>query len=179
MLTGGSADGIIFEWILHEYSNTLEGIDMKDAMKILRNKAGFTIIELVMVTVILAIGAAVTTWSINLILPDLRLKAAVRDLKSDMNLARLRAVRENQVVTVLFDMANDSYTVFLDDGSGGATKAGDGKQDGTEPTIKTVSLPRNVMWLNVSFSGHLYLRFNGLGRADDWGHAWVVNGKPA
>jgi Tfp pilus assembly protein FimT len=115
-----------------------------------------------MVTVILAIGAAVTTWSISLILPDLRLKAAVRDLKSDMNLARLRAVKENQVVSVKFDLANKTYTVFLDDGS----------------TIKTVSLPKNVSWIKVTFSGDI-LKFNSIGRPLNLGSAGMVNTQPA
>jgi hypothetical protein len=77
-----------------------------------------------------------------------------------------------------FDLANDNYTVFLDDGSGGVT-AGDGKQEGTEPTIKTVSLPNNVSWQAVTFAGNLYLRYTSLGRPIDMGSAQVVNAEPA
>ena len=51
-----------------------------------------------------------------------------------MQLARLSAIKNTAQVNILFDINNNSYTVFIDDGAGGGI-AGNNIQDGSERTI--------------------------------------------
>jgi prepilin-type N-terminal cleavage/methylation domain-containing protein len=151
---------------------------MGDAMMRLRGNSGFTMLELLTVVAVLAIGAAVTAFSLNKMLPDLRLKAAVRDLKSDLNLAKLVAIRNNTFVSILFDTDNNNYTIFQDDGSGGGT-ADDFVRNGAEPLIKTVDIPKNVSMYDASFDGvGPKFQFNALGVSDaGTGHVYMSNNK--
>jgi Tfp pilus assembly protein FimT len=134
-------------------------------------------IELLMVVVIIGIGAAVTTFSLNATLPDLRLKQAVRELKSDMALARLRAVRENSFVAMVFNTAANSYTIFVDDGAGGGS-AGDYVIDPAETVIKSVTMPNNVTMYAAVFGAVPRTRFNGRGfPGSPLGHVYLRNTK--
>lgn len=100
--------------------------------------------ELMIVLAIIAIGAAVAGFSIRNMLPDLRLSAAARDLKSDMNSARLRAIKENREVCVLFDMEAGGYDVLLDDGDGIFVEE-------NETLLKSVRMPKGVTIEAASF----------------------------
>lgn len=153
---------------------------MNEKLKPLTEDSGFTLLEMMVVTVLLAIGAAVTAWSLNLILPDLRLKAAARDLKSDMQMMRLRAIRDNATVTMVFDVAGNNYTIFFDDGSGTAgTGADNWIADGTEEVIKQVAMPLNVtLHTDTSFptgTNAPRVRFTGLGMPSNSGEAHLTN----
>lgn len=146
---------------------------MGEAMTRIKRDSGFTILELTLAVVILSIGAAVSAFSLNQLLPDLRLKAAVRDLKSDLNMAKLVAVRNNTFVTALFDTVNDTYTIFRDDGGGVIGNAGNFVQDAGEPTIKIVNIANryssvNMYWATFS-AGTPRLYFDGRGIVDGVG----------
>jgi type IV fimbrial biogenesis protein FimT len=124
---------------------------------------GFTILELIIAIVILGVLAAIAIPGFARYGPDMRLKGAVRDLKSDMALAKLRAIRENADVALLFDTANNRYTVFVDDGSGGGV-AGDWIQNGSEVLIKTEDIASDVAMYDASFAGSAArCRFNSRG----------------
>ena len=129
----------------------------------MRKGDGFTIIELIVILVVLGILAAIAIPGFSHWGPDLRLKSAVRDLKSDMALTKLRAIRENADVALLFDTANNRYTVFVDDGAGGGI-AGDWIQNGSEVLIKTETIPSDVIMYDSSFAGGATrCRFNSRG----------------
>lgn len=93
-------------------------------MKNISSQAGFTFVEIIVVTVILAIVAAIGTTLLMNTLPNMRLKSAARDLFSVMMQAKSEAIRRGENVTVLFTPppANllfplppaNTYTVFLD-----------------------------------------------------------------
>ena len=75
----------------------------------MNNKRGFTLIELMIVIGVIGIMAAISTPMIMNWLPNYRLKAAARDLYSNMQKARMVAVKSNQNTAIIFDVANEKY----------------------------------------------------------------------
>ncbi len=73
------------------------------------NQKGITLIELLTVMVIIAIGAALTTPNIGGWLTSLRLRSATRDVVSMMRVAQIKAVSNNILYRVTFDTANNKY----------------------------------------------------------------------
>jgi general secretion pathway protein H len=107
------------------------------------NQRGVTLIELIIVMVIIAIGAVLTAPNIGGWLPNLRLRSATRDVASIMRLAQLKAVSNNTSYQVVFDTAHDSYILqYQDTGGGFVTEGG------------TQSLPTGVKF-NTNFVGNI------------------------
>jgi prepilin-type N-terminal cleavage/methylation domain-containing protein len=65
------------------------------------NKKGVTLIELIIVMVIIAIGAALMAPNIGKWLPNYRLRSASRDLVSTMRTAQMKAISVNLPYQVL------------------------------------------------------------------------------
>jgi len=86
---------------------------------IMRTKSGLTIVELMiaMAIMMIAMGIAIPTYN-RTIKPTADLKGAARQVYSDIQLARLRAVSNNIAYGLDFDSTADDYIVFQDaDGS--------------------------------------------------------------
>ena len=83
--------------------------------------SGFTLIEVVMTMVILAILAAVAIPGFAAWLPNYRLKAAARDLVSNLQLAKMGAVKQNKTWAVIFDpgVTPGRYFICSDDSGDG------------------------------------------------------------
>ena len=75
----------------------------------MNSKSGFTLIEVIVVMVIIAIMAAIAMPRFVDWLPNMRLKAAARDLYSNMQKARMLAVKSNKSTAIIFDDSNDRY----------------------------------------------------------------------
>ncbi len=73
------------------------------------NQKGVTLIELVVVFAIIAIGAALTTPNIGGWMTNYRLRSATRDIISTMRVAQLKAISHNLRYQVSFDIANKNY----------------------------------------------------------------------
>ena len=88
------------------------------------NDKGVTLIELVVVFVIIAIGAVLLIPNIGTWLPNYRLRSAARDIVSTMRTAQMRAVSNNTPYRVNFDAADplvgaaNSYVLQRDNGGG-------------------------------------------------------------
>jgi Tfp pilus assembly protein FimT len=94
-----------------------------------------------------------------------RLRGAAINLTADLEMAKIRAMREGSFVSV--QLAAGNYTVFIDDGSGGGV-AGDMIQNGTERAIQTRQLPAGVsVPLNEVTLANKRMRFNSRGLAPD------------
>lgn len=103
---------------------------------------GFTLIELItimgIVAVLLVIGIpAYVNW-----IPDMNLRSGIRNLKSDVGLAKSTAIKQNTSCALVFDASTDSYTVIRENVTINL------KNDG-EPVLKTVDMPKNVTMLVV------------------------------
>ncbi len=141
----------------------------------LMSRHGFTLIEMIVVMAIIGIVAGIAAPMFNSYMIDARLREGVRNLKSDMELAKIRAVRENAHVAVTFDTATDSYTIFIDNGAGGGT-ADDWVKNGGEVEIKTVNLPDDVDMYDVNFSSTVRIVFGGTGLPiNKFGHCYMKN----
>ena len=132
-----------------------------------RKKSGFTAIELATTIAIVAVVAALVMppylkWS-----RARRLEGTVVNLTSDLEMAKIRAIRENAFVVVKFQA--NSYTMFLDagDGVGGPPNW---NQDTGERQILNRKMPAGVQIDTGSLSFPTVndkVRFNGRGISPD------------
>ena len=82
--------------------------------KTLKNRKGFTLTEVVVTLSVLGVMTAISIPSYISWLPRHRLQASVRQIYDDMNLAKIRAVKDNTVARITFNALTETYTVFLD-----------------------------------------------------------------
>jgi prepilin-type N-terminal cleavage/methylation domain-containing protein len=144
----------------------------------MRKNAGFTAFELAVSMAIMAVIAALVLPPYLHWLRGHRLRGAVTNLMGDMEMAKIRAIRENNFVVVSF--AQNSYTIFLDNGQPSGT-AGDWNPAG-ETIIKSRILPAGVKF-NLAALNFQYIdlagtdditRFNGRGLPDPFDTPTVV-----
>jgi type IV fimbrial biogenesis protein FimT len=148
-------------------------------------QAGFTMLELIMVTVVISILAAIALPNIIDWLPNYRLKAAARDMISNFQKAKMEAVKTNKDVIIQFTPGAyaasgqvGSYQIFVDDGSGGGTE-GDGIQNGSERVLAQVTMPKNASLYSANFSATTTTGYNsrGLPWNNRWGSVEIRNNK--
>jgi prepilin-type N-terminal cleavage/methylation domain-containing protein len=132
-------------------------------MRIKTGQSGFTLIELMVVIAITGILAGISLYSYLQTRPARTLRSATRDVYSVMMQAKIEALRRGESVAAWFDIANNAYTLFRDNGAGGGTPS-NGVQDGTEPTlIPATLLPALVIFDpavggdGVSFAGDVLI----------------------
>lgn len=106
------------------------------------NQKGLTLIELIIVMVIIAIGALLTAPNINSWLTNYRIRSATRDVVSIMRVAQLRAVSNHTLYQVIFDTDHDNYILQYQDTGGAWVREGE---------IQT--LPTGVNF-NTTFAGN-------------------------
>lgn len=136
----------------------------------MQKKAGFTAFELAVSLAIMALIAAFVLPPYLQWLRGHRLRGAATNFMGDMEMAKIRAIRENDFVVIRF--AENSYTIFLDNGNPAGT-AGDWLPSG-ESIIKTRALPAGVKFdlnqLNFEYIASAatndITRFNGRGLPD-------------
>lgn len=136
-----------------------------------RIKNGFSLYELLVVVAIIAVVSTIVvpqaiSWRSNA-----KLRGAAYNLKGDLEMAKIRAVRENAFVTIRFDTGANKYDVFVDNG----VNSGDYLLDSDERKLRDRKLPAGVTLVSTTFTNDR-TRFSSRGRADN-GTAVLENSK--
>jgi len=138
--------------------------------KTMKKAGGFSIFELLIVIAIVAVVAAIVTPNVIGWRTRAQLRAATGNLKADLEMAKINAIKENNFVAIKFD--SNAYEVFID-------KSDDGTREADEPLLRTRTLPAGVVFdfsnPDWTFTSHV-AKFNGRGTADN-GTAILTNTK--
>jgi type IV fimbrial biogenesis protein FimT len=137
----------------------------------LSKKNGFSLFELLVVVAIIAVVSTIVIPQIIGWRSNAKLRGAADNLKSDLEMAKIRAVRENAFVTIRFNTAANRYDVFVDNG----VNPGDYLLDPDEKKLRDRKLAAGVTLVSTTFTNDR-TRFSGRGRADS-GTAVLVNSK--
>ena len=98
----------------------MEGKEKKKNLR--SNQGGFTLPEMLMVLILLMIVLGISYGSFRRMMVNSDLRTAARDIASEFQIARQRAMTENTALTITFDSGNHTYTV-PQPGGGTLTKA--------------------------------------------------------
>jgi type IV fimbrial biogenesis protein FimT len=85
-------------------------------LKTIHPKSGFTLYEVIVAMVIIAIVSAISIFNYMAWIPGIRLNGAARQVMSDLVTARMTSVKEN-VSVVVMHLDNHSYSVTVGSGT--------------------------------------------------------------
>ncbi len=140
--------------------------------KAVKNSSGLTMVELIVVMLVLGILLTIAYPMIGPFSSGYRLRGAARELATDLQFARLLAVKENKSFRV--DILPDSYQVvrvsdnlvvksrtfsldYPDINLGTITVIFDSRGNSSAATVVTVSNPTGTKNINVSTTGRVKL----------------------
>ena len=127
----------------------------------MRKDSGFTAYEVAVTLALIAIMATFVMPPYFRWLQGYRLKGASINLMADIEMAKIRAIRENAFVAVRFTA--DGYDMFVDNGFGGGV-AGDWAINGSEPVFFSRQFPTGVKMVLADLTlANNRVRFNGRG----------------
>jgi type II secretion system protein H len=132
-----------------------------------RGEAGFSLVELMVVVVIMGLALAASVPALREHTEDVNLTKGAREVEGSLKLARTRAVSSNTPVVVVFDIEDNTFFLFQDDD-------GDGNQDSGETTSGTYQVPNKVTLGDVSFAQNK-VTFQPSGAASQSGSVELVN----
>lgn len=139
----------------------------------MKNKTGFSLLELMIVLAVFAILSSIAVPSFLSWRSEAKLKSAASMIRGDLEMARSRAIRENNFVVVSFNTVN--YEVFIDDGAGEGDR-GDYVRHADERLLRSRQLPAGVTidLVKTDFQDD-QTRFNGRGRIGRTGKVVIAN----
>jgi prepilin-type N-terminal cleavage/methylation domain-containing protein len=131
----------------------------------MRNKFGFSLIEL---TVVIAVGAIISAIAVPSVINwrgKAKMREAISTLRSDLEMAKVRAIRENDFVVVAF--SENSYLIFVDSGDAGGSGRHNLIHNSGEKRLGRRQLPAGVRidLSQTTFPGDI-TQFTGRGRID-------------
>ena len=96
---------------------------MKNYQRIGRGEPGFTLMEIIVVVAIIGILTATAIPGFMVWLPNYKLKSAVQDLFSNMQTAKMEAIRANGNYTMSFSTAGNGSYIMTSPGGSSRTMA--------------------------------------------------------
>lgn len=119
------------------------------------DKKGVTLLELIIIMVIIAIGAVLVAPNIVAWIPHYHLRSATRDIVSMMRTAQMKAVSKNLEYGVLFD--NQRFSIKRGNLSSNSTSWDD---EGVAQTLPAgITIVQNTLPINTSAGGR-FAEFN-------------------
>ncbi|MEA1867991.1 MAG: GspH/FimT family pseudopilin [Thermodesulfobacteriota bacterium] len=98
---------------------------LKKKMRPQTRERGFTTVELLTVFAIVAIMVSLAVFSFHEMAARSRLKAAARDIVSNMQLTRINALKSSSAWAVQFDTNSTTYRILSDKGADGTWNTSD------------------------------------------------------
>ena len=134
---------------------------------IIRNNRGVSLIEIVVVIAIVGILSAIAVPNVIGWRAARKLDGAARNFMADMELARIKAIREAEDISVVFDVAGESYQMIVD-------LDDDYTLDPGETQFRERTMPPGITIVSTTFSGNR-TRFNTRGTPNIIGRATFGN----
>lgn len=140
-----------------------------------RLRAGFTLVEILVVVAIAGLMVGVVTVSMESLVPGERLNASIRELASELSRARAEAISRNMEFRIEYDQVNNRYRVATPFAVGGGTVRTFDDPDDDEQRYfgPWKDLHPGVAFKRIVIGGveHVgtscYVRFDPLGAASD------------
>jgi len=133
----------------------------------MKQEAGFSVIELMVVAVIMAIALAVSIPSLRGHTASVNLTKGADKVAASLKLARTRAVSTNVPVVVEFDGDAGTYLIYQDDDE-------DGNCDAGETCAGPYEMPNKTSINSVSFTND-EITFSPTGSASETGNVVVAS----
>ena len=106
------------------------------------DQKGFTLIEVLIVIAMMSIMLVAAGYYLGNAGNKAQLRSAARDLASNMNLARVKAIRDGSPWAIQFDPDTNRYRILS--GAGETDPDPLDWDDGDEITFRTAALPQNI-----------------------------------
>ena len=79
---------------------------------LITNSSGFTLTELVVVIILIGIFASIGLTRVNNQISNIRTNLAIDQITAEIDLLRSMAFARHKTLTMVFDVENDSYTIY-------------------------------------------------------------------
>jgi len=133
----------------------------------MKREAGFSVIELMVVAVVMAIIVAASIPSLRSHTASINLTKSASKVAASLKLARMRAVASNVPVVVEFDSDAGTFFLYQDEDE-------DGSFDSGETSAGPYEMPDNTNISSVSFTNSTVI-FNPTGSASETGNVVVAS----
>jgi type II secretion system protein H len=133
----------------------------------MKRDAGFSMVELMVVVVIMAIALAMSIPSLRNHTASINLTKGTDEVAASLKLARTRAVSTNVPVVVEFDSEAGTYLIYQDDDE-------DGTCDPNETCAGPYEMPNKTSINSVSFTNDA-VTFSPTGAASETGNVVVAS----